>query len=597
MSNQDYNIKRLLGIYKNKTSINVDSYAGIELSNKSRQVEPDQNVYIVNSNDRFNQERNSSGCYRISGKLDILTTNIYSQAFNNFPSEDSWNPTILDSNLITKNWVLQITYPFESDPNREIVSRETDGDRISVAEKGLQIKSVTKINITGGIDQILLRTIQKHGVSEIGEYVHITPNQGVINYLGLHKVIGFEVGNEDRGLILETTYQGDVFYGNVKRVFEPSLEDTLFLNSTNIQVLSRCDSNGGITSFDHTKIYSNNHDIRIGEWVDIRFNNFNDMNGIFKVVAVPNNNEFVIKYNFPSTDYTPFNPTSIYPGTQLNYKVLNGMPSNYYFRKFKILTNLNDYEVYKCGFSTNIFPDDFSNKLSLFHFDKNIDVTDLRDNLGRPLSEIYLTITKRSNPFGDVTSILEDNSDVVPLNSYMGPIILHTLSYWDSSNEGTVQYNKGDIIYGDFVEYNEAFLSEKTLAKVINRFGVSQVDSTATNYTTDGPGYYYYQHNKIQLRKFSTVIETVDNRSDEIYPDYAQINYDGTVSWRDVLEIGYFEDGINGVDYPFMNGCHYLFDNYTIYIRSQLPTNYVDVNTDQVSYVKTTNANSIGTKC
>lgn len=597
MSNQDYNIKRLLGIYKNKTSINVDSYAGIELSNKSRQVEPDQNVYIVNSNDRFNQERNSSGCYRISGKLDILTTNIYSQAFNNFPSEDSWNPTILDSNLITKNWVLQITYPFESDPNREIVSRETDGDRISVAEKGLQIKSVTKINITGGIDQILLRTIQKHGVSEIGEYVHIIPNQGVINYLGLHKVIGFEVGNEDRGLILETTYQGDVFYGNVKRVFEPSLEDTLFLNSTNIQVLSRCDSNGGITSFDHTKIYSNNHDIRIGEWVDIRFNNFNDMNGIFKVVAVPNNNEFVIKYNFPSTDYTPFNPTSIYPGTQLNYKVLNGMPSNYYFRKFKILTNLNDYEVYKCGFSTNIFPDDFSNKLSLFHFDKNIDVTDLRDNLGRPLSEIYLTITKRSNPFGDVTSILEDNSDVVPLNSYMGPIILHTLSYWDSSNEGTVQYNKGDIIYGDFVEYNEAFLSEKTLAKVINRFGVSQVDSTATNYTTDGPGYYYYQHNKIQLRKFSTVIETVDNRSDEIYPDYAQINYDGTVSWRDVLEIGYFEDGINGVDYPFMNGCHYLFDNYTIYIRSQLPTNYVDVNTDQVSYVKTTNANSIGTKC
>ena len=219
MSNQDYNIKRLLWIYRNKTSINVDNYAGIELSNKSRQVEPDQNVHIVNSNDRFNEERNSSGCYRISGKLDIMATNIYSQAFNNFPSENDWDPTIVDSNLVTKNWVLQITYPFENDPSLEIVSKEIDGDRISVAERGLQIKSVTKINITGGIDQILLRTVQNHGVSEIGEYVYITPDEYLLSYLGIHKVIGFEIGNEDKGLILETTYQGDLFKGKTRKIF------------------------------------------------------------------------------------------------------------------------------------------------------------------------------------------------------------------------------------------------------------------------------------------------------------------------------------------------------------------------------------------
>lgn len=603
MSNQDYNIKRLLGIYKNKVSINEDNFMGVELPNKSKQVEPDQNLYIVNSNERFNEERNSSGCYRISGKIDLMTSNIYSQAFNNFPTEEDWGflngqgLAILDNNLITKNWVLQITYPFESDPNREIVSREVDGDRISIAEKGLQIKSITKTNVTGGIDQLLLRTVQNHGILEIGEYVYITPDQGNLNYLGLHRVIGFEFGNEDKGLILETTYQGDIFYGNVKRVFEPSLEDTLFLNNTSIQFLSSCDSNGNTTNIDHTKIYSDNHDLRIGEWVDLRFNNFNNMNGIFKVVAVPNNNEFVVKYSFPSLGLIPFNVNGIYPGAQLNYKVINGVPSNYYFRKFKILTNFSDYEVYKCGFSTNVFSDNFNNKLSLFHFDKNIDVTDLTDNLGRPLSEIYLTLTKRSNPFGDVISILEDNSDVVPLNAYMGPIILDTLSYWDGSNIGTIQKYKNDLLYGDFVEYNEAFLEEKTIANIVNRFGVTRVDNTATVYTSDGPGYYYQQHNKIQIRKFSTVIETVENNPNEIYPDYAQINYDGTISWRDVLEIGYFEDGINGVDYPFMNGCHYLFDNYTIYIRSQLPTNYVDINTEQVNYSKTPVTGSEGKKC
>jgi hypothetical protein len=89
----------------------------------------------------------------------------------------------------------------------------------------------------------------------------------------------------------------------------------------------------------------------------------------------------------------------------------------------------------------------------------------------------------------------------------------------------------------------------------------------------------------------------VDNKPDELYPSYAQINYDGTVSWRDILDIGYFEDGINGVDYPFVNGCHYLFDNYTIYIRSQLPTNFIDVDTEQLQYVKTKTSSSTGPKC
>ena len=74
------------------------------------------------------------------------------------------------------------------------------------------------------------------------------------------------------------------------------------------------------------------------------------------------------------------------------------------------------------------------------------------------------------------------------------------------------------------------------------------------------------------------VIETVKNKTNEIFPDYVQINNDATVSWRDLLSIGFFENNGTktlGVDYPFVNGKHYLFGEYPIYIRKQLSTELI----------------------
>ena len=73
-------------------------------------------------------------------------------------------------------------------------------------------------------------------------------------------------------------------------------------------------------------------------------------------------------------------------------------------------------------------------------------------------------------------------------------------------------------------------------------------------------------------RDFYAKIETAQNKQNETFPEYAQINNDGTISWRDLLEIGLFEPtefGRRGVDYPFVNTRHYLFGEYPIYIRRQ----------------------------
>ena len=280
----------------------------------------------------------------------------------------------------------------------------------------------------------------------------------------------------------------------------------------------------------------------------------------------------------------------------MSYRLISGTPSEYYFRKFKVLTNLKDYEVYNAGYSKNVFSDGISNDVDQFHFNKDIDVSGLVDNLGRPLTELYLTITKRAsnggntnNAFkgwGSVVSTLEENRSIVPYNN--SNITIETVSWWvdtPSNVSGSVENsNLGDIMYGDLVEYNRAFLKETVLSKTIHRFAPARLLLNAQgNATGDydggvGEGYYYFPNNKIQIRKFSDVIETSVNKSDQTFPDYSQINPEGTVSWRDLLGIGFFEAGTNGVDHPFVNGCNYIYNNYSIYIRRQRPADATDIN-------------------
>ena len=85
-------------------------------------------------------------------------------------------------------------------------------------------------------------------------------------------------------------------------------------------------------------------------------------------------------------------------------KIINGEPSSYYLRKFKSILVNNDYEIYPVGFSKTIFNDGNHQ----FIINEDIDVGGLKDNLGRPLSELYLTIVKaESGIFGPVKSGLD----------------------------------------------------------------------------------------------------------------------------------------------------------------------------------------------
>lgn len=242
-------------------------------------------------------------------------------------------------------------------------------------------------------------------------------------------------------------------------------------------------------------------------------------------------------------------------------RVYGGVPSEYYFRLFKKIPNLkfkkefltteiasdlkkfeeynneNDttvgfaFENSKMGFASSIFND---NTTQLIFVD-DVDITNITDNLGRPLTEFYLTIIKNnkgndlwydkdswplnknniediefSHCFGKLTCGLDfgksdnkyaevkrQNGDIRLINNLnvygdSGEIddnikesgfeksIISTNNNFHyvakSSDENKVSIN--NLFYGDFVEYNPNEAIEKVLSKCKYRFNTVQREHT-----------------------------------------------------------------------------------------------------------------------
>jgi len=283
-------------------------------------------------------------------------------------------------------------------------------------------------------------------------------------------------------------------------------------------------------------------------------------------------------------------------------RLIGGQESEYYFRLFKkvrtVNTNINngvleddDYEIYPTAFASTVYRDE----VCQFVVNEDVEVKDLVDNLGRPLSELYLTTIKTrdwvnvNNPtftpirvgveigfvegFDDVNipDIRRLHEDVGSLNAnpqenpFLSPLPLN------SGVTITDQY-----FYGDAVDYNRFELIEYTIGRIGHRFNTmnrSRVHQPFLNNQPKGPrleGYMYYPHHLMKIRDFSNYIEQGDTNTYGI-PDYVEDLGDGRWLWRDLLDIGLNDGQYVTLDYPFLNGSHYLYHNICLPVRRQDP--------------------------
>lgn len=345
------------------------------------------------------------------------------------------------------------------------------------------------------------------------------------------------------------------------------------------------------------------HNLEISDTV--RITGTNGYDGEYVVVRTGLDNGDDKEYFFVVD--VPYNAANSISVISRIKKVIAGVESEYYFRLFKkIKTRVapiietDDYETYNVAFSENFFNDAFVQIV----FNEDIDVKDLTDNLGRPLSEIYLSFIKTDSNklFTKIKAGIE-----VPYNARLKNS--NTISYLQkipvinrihNSNSATpftshdpLQQDikiSDNLFYGDLVEYNTNTLLEVVLADVHHCFNTNNRESNPSlTYTTKvgvlppppiptktitlGPryeGYYYKPFHRIKIRDFSSYIEQGDEFTDNI-PSYAVQLPDETYVWRDMLDIGTNESQETFLDYPFLNDAHYLYQNFCLTLKRQDP--------------------------
>lgn len=353
------------------------------------------------------------------------------------------------------------------------------------------------------------------------------------------------------------------------------------------------------------------HNLQVGEYVELNIpSNPSGLGGknIFQVYLLGDgtygteSNVFAIyDLKFPAAQTTT--------GTIGTFKRIKNIgnitesKSSYYVRIHKIITDIPDYGLSQAGFENNPFSTktklEYSaltpnqtqrvstkegSKTFTFTFNKDIQIDSLKDNNGKPITELFFTIIQRgymgwfnppsTNSSNQQTAIdigwgfnfLENsidtwwdhtstsNKDSIPLGSYEFPSGSGQFFYYNDF------LNSGNIIKGDFCEYNDIEQEEYVISKMYHKYSFNNsyfYDTATPNLPS---GYVYEPHHPITIRVFSDYLEFGNPENVDNIPNYAWFStYENTFFWRDIYTYGFIDgDGI-GVDYPFINGAHYPF--------------------------------------
>lgn len=194
-------------------------------------------------------------------------------------------------------------------------------------------------------------------------------------------------------------------------------------------------------------------------------------------------------------------------------KIVGDSKSKYYIRKFKILRKGDgkkyNYTLNKLAFAENVYED----RIGEIIFDDIIDVTGVKNNLGLPLHEIFISVFKTNHGYKEwYGSTFKGNDPSVEFSHCFGELTsgfdmpsddecldynVHRLHNITISNPKTIGIplsgvalehdlclkNDNDSFCGDIVEFNEYTLKETVLEDVYYRFNTAQRETSNKIYS------------------------------------------------------------------------------------------------------------------
>ena len=579
-----------------KLSLNLDSKIPLYLRSDEKQLPAGELNYVVNQSEQFDKERNETHRYRLIATINPLISNV----LFNISSDRIKN----DFGLSTNNDELSInkSYGWESF-NYDLFKQ--DIFKTNVADGS------TKINenpFLGRQDFTFEESVKKHLREINGWFGFFDPDEtkaGDCQFYDLEPTRHrFEFNNninKNWDLTVTYPYKSDEEHFLVKGgLLISTMRDRIFA-AKNLIAFGTCVK----------------HNLNIGDTVRIKNMPNSLLNGDYEVIGLGLEDGSMEDYYFVVSLYATDPSVSPYIGIGFNgarmKRLYYGTEVNYYLRIFRkvngYLTNKqienDDYELYPVGFAKNIFNDNIFQVI----FNEDINLEGLKDNLNRPISEIYLTILKTDSN-GIFTNVL----DGFDLANIEGNLKTNSDTFLNMSNirkmhtlgkDKKAPFNshipldsglKVDIsdsnFYGDLVEFSPYEFNETVLSDVMHRFNTidreliekieivdsAEENSTKQKKTIEGircEGYLYKPHHKIKIRSFSDYIETGDDTTVGM-PEYKYMISPNVYIWRDFLNAGEGNLGEN-LDFPFVNGCHYLYKNILFPVKRQDPFGQFDL--------------------
>ncbi len=552
--------KQILGTNLSTTSVNTDTFVKLDISSSERLLPFNEINQIVNVGDKFNEERQNSKFYRIVGDINPLISNCL------FNLDDFARNNIQTLAGFNSKLFLDTTYPKNNslaDPTDLVFS-----DSIN--------KYLKEINgWFGYFDPDISK-------ASMCNFFDMEPTRKRFSFIP-------DIEPFSNSSIPVKNWEITITYPQSVDKEHNLVKGGLFI----IEAVEVFQSTRQMVAFGMPC----SHNLLVGDTV--RISGTSGYDGDHKVIRLGLDNGDLIN-NYFVIDLPPTG--TVGPISRMK-RVFGGQESEYYFRKFKkinsrngTILNMSDYEIYNLSFSKTIFDD----PIQQFVFNSDINITDLIDNLGRPLTEMFLTIIKTDSdglftkvdagietPF--IPKLLESDyftylQQVPTINRMHNGT---TSPYVPSVPlETQIKIDNRDVFYGDLVEFNKYEVKETVLAEVnhrfntINRESLAPIDYVYKLGDTDntlrinlGPrqeGYYYKPHLNIKIKEISNYVEQGDSSTDEI-PDYAINLGDGRYLWRDILDIGFNESSDFALNYPFLNGCHYLYVNNIFDVKRQDP--------------------------
>ena len=551
--------------YKKAESEDLQIRTGLERSEKLLR-EGDKTI-ILDIAELYNKERNNSTNYKIYGKMNMVFRNLYD-------GTSTYNPLLNNLYLTTDLY----------DPN----------------------------NYTGYMPYDEFAFLRRDYVREVSNPTGSTlgsfdPNITISGGTGHMNFTQIDAPFMNWNLYLTYVYDKDPDY-----LMRYTLSGNTIYNFTaSMGVPFRVSDKG--TYYELTSPLE--HNMTQGEYVILSGNTISsgtELSRCFGISSVGNeyfdSEKYTIVLN--KSDFTSSQIISgvVFGKRCLDKSNINETTSEYYVRKHKTITTVDDYILDNTGFESPIFEierklqfetaDGSENKYVeqnrpesvLYHFKNSIDLSQYRNNFGYIPTEVFLTTVFRNGDgyfnypprYGWKFNFHDTWIDEQFNTSFSGgDSNLPSSGFTQSGVNFTkgLELPLGSILYGDFVEYNSVDFKETVLSDSYHKitsnpsvFNHGQTNpNTYTGSSSANPsGYFYKVHHQIKLRELSPYIETSD--TDDILNLPENTVYDNFINlwkWRDLYDHGYIDPDGYGTNFPFNNNQHYVKNDINFYFRNE----------------------------